>query len=281
MPPIATDTENVMLKPHHPLAGVALASVVLMMGLSSARAQGADPSTSGVIARPTGPPPTSEPNSRPLGVSDQYEMFQDTTITVAAPGVLVNDSDPDGDPIAVSANEQPLDGVITVRANGAFQYTPDAGFFGFDQFHYSVTDGQGNEDFVEVHIKVNRIRPPTTTEAPTTIEAPITTIDLGTASDPPATSGPTVGADPAGAEAAASADPAGSADPVTIADPTVTTPTPALTGTLPVTGISSSVLVVAGVIVALGAGVLVTALGTAATDGLRRAARPGPRNRRR
>ncbi len=258
-----------MLKPHHPLAGVALASVVLMMGLSPARAQGADPSTSGVIARPTGPPPTSEPNSRPLGVSDQYEMLQDTTITVAAPGVLVNDSDPDGDPIAVSANEQPLDGVITVRANGAFQYTPDAEFFGFDQFHYSVTDGQGNEDFVEVHIKVNRIRPTTTTEAP------ITTIDLGTASDPPVTSGPTVGADLAGAEAAASADP------VTIADPTVTTSTPALTGTLPVTGTSSSVLVVAGVIVALGAGVLVTALGTAATDGLRRAARPGPHNRRR
>ena len=68
------------------------------------------------------------------------------------------------------------------------------------------------------------------------------------------------------------------------ADPStsgVITPTPALTGTLPVTGTSSSVLVVAGVIVALGAGVLVTALGTAATDGLRRAARPGPRNRRR
>ena len=91
-----------MVTSHPTFALVALASVAFISGPAQA-----------------GPPSTV--NGPPVGVADTYETSQDTTLTIAAPGVLVNDSDPDGDPITVSRNERPLHGAITIRASGAFQ----------------------------------------------------------------------------------------------------------------------------------------------------------------
>jgi len=60
---------------------------------------------------------------------------------IAAPGVLVNDVDVDGDPLTASKLTDPTHGSLTVSANGSFTYTPDTGFLGEDSFTYTVSDG--------------------------------------------------------------------------------------------------------------------------------------------
>jgi hypothetical protein len=68
---------------------------------------------------------------------------QDTPLSVPAPGVLANDSDPDGGPsplIARNASD-PANGSVTLGSDGSFTYTPDSGFVGTDTFTYEAFDG--------------------------------------------------------------------------------------------------------------------------------------------
>ena len=56
--------------------------------------------------------------------------------------VLANDSDPDANPIAVTAVTQGLHGTVTLSPGGAgVLYTPSAGFAGSDSFTYTISDG--------------------------------------------------------------------------------------------------------------------------------------------
>lgn len=82
------------------------------------------------------------PNVPPTAVNNNYTMDEDTTLTVNAPGVLANDTDPTNDPltavlVAGPTNEQ----AFTLNADGSFSYTPVADFFGPDTFTYRVSDG--------------------------------------------------------------------------------------------------------------------------------------------
>lgn len=98
------------------------------------------------------PPPNSAPTVRGEGFS--------TTIGVAVTGnVLANDSDPDGDFIFVASNTNPSHGTVTVASNGAFTYTPSAGFAGSDSFTYTVRDTAGNERVGTCRITVNNTPP--------------------------------------------------------------------------------------------------------------------------
>ena len=72
---------------------------------------------------------------------DVYRVSHDQPLVVSAPGVLIDDSDPDGDTLTVSLNGQPQNGTVTLNADGSFTYTPDAGFIGEDEFTYTATDG--------------------------------------------------------------------------------------------------------------------------------------------
>jgi len=68
---------------------------------------------------------------------DVYSIGKNTTLTVAAPGVMANDSN------AVSAVllTAPLNGTLTFNTNGSFVYTPDPGFVGSDIFAYQARNG--------------------------------------------------------------------------------------------------------------------------------------------
>src|SRR5436305_14109509 len=82
-------------------------------------------------------------NSPPVGNPDSYNMSEDTTLTVATPGLLVNDSDPDGDTItAVSIPATPAahGTVVTINPNGSFTYKPNTNYNGTDSFTYRVKD---------------------------------------------------------------------------------------------------------------------------------------------
>jgi VCBS repeat-containing protein len=93
-------------------------------------------------------------NDAPTAVNDSYTATEDTTLTVAAPGVLLNDSDVDGDTLTASIATLPAFGTATVSANGALSYTPNANFCGPDSLTYAISDGNGGTASATVTITV-------------------------------------------------------------------------------------------------------------------------------
>ncbi len=98
---------------------------------------------------------TPQPDS-PAAVDDSYVVVTGMTLNVAAPGVLSNDTDADGDPLTVETTpvSGPSNGALTLRANGSFDYTPAGGYTGSDSFTYRVGDGTGRTDEAVVSINV-------------------------------------------------------------------------------------------------------------------------------
>lgn len=82
-------------------------------------------------------------NSAPVTNGDSYSTDQNQALQVAAPGVLGNDSDPEGHTITASLVSPPSHGSVTLNANGSFTYTPNSGYSGTDSFTYKATDSRG------------------------------------------------------------------------------------------------------------------------------------------
>src|SRR5260221_14320510 len=76
----------------------------------------------------------------PRPTADSYVIYKDS-MTIAAAGVLANDSDNDGDSLTASLVTGPSHGVLSLSANGGLTFSPTAGFFGADSFTYSASDG--------------------------------------------------------------------------------------------------------------------------------------------
>src|SRR5206468_284725 len=70
----------------------------------------------------------------PAATNDVFNTPNNTALTIPAPGVLGNDTDPDRDAITVSTavTTQPGHGTVSLLANGSFTYTPANGFSGAD-----------------------------------------------------------------------------------------------------------------------------------------------------
>jgi len=103
----------------------------------------------------------------PLAFADTYNATKDTALSIAAPGVLANDTGtpaPTAQPIAAGATTQ--GGSVTLNANGSFNYTPPAGFQGADTFTYTATNGLTPDDTATVTINVDA-GPAVTTTSPT------------------------------------------------------------------------------------------------------------------
>ncbi len=81
-------------------------------------------------------------NRPPLASNDAYAAVAGTALSVAAPGVLANDVDPDGDPVTAVLSISPAHGTLALQASGAFRYTAAQGFSGIDSFAYAPSDGQ-------------------------------------------------------------------------------------------------------------------------------------------
>ncbi len=80
-------------------------------------------------------------NGPPQGVDDAYSLPEDTTWNVGAPGVLGNDTDPNGDPLTAVLLAAPSHAAtFALNANGSFSYRPTSNYFGPDSFTYNVCD---------------------------------------------------------------------------------------------------------------------------------------------
>ena len=96
-------------------------------------------------------------NDTPAGVADAYTTAEDTMLSVPAPGVLGNDSEPDGDPLTAVLVTGPSHGTLSLNVDGSFSYTPAADFAGSDSFGYRASDGSMNSNPVTVSIAVTAV----------------------------------------------------------------------------------------------------------------------------
>ena len=96
-------------------------------------------------------PPDVPVPGQPVAVVDSFVVNEDTQFTGSVvDGTLSyngqSDSDPDGDSLTVTLLTPPVNGDLTLNADGTFTFNPNANFAGADQFEYEISDGNGNTD---------------------------------------------------------------------------------------------------------------------------------------
>jgi VCBS repeat-containing protein len=95
-------------------------------------------------------------NDAPVAAADSFSISTKKILTVAAPGVLKNDSDVDGNLLTATLAGGPSSGTLSLKANGSFTYTPKKNFVGIATFTYRVSDGTLSSVSVTVTINVTR-----------------------------------------------------------------------------------------------------------------------------
>lgn len=128
--------------------------VITVRGTVASTAKGGDVmANTGVVASPADMPDPDQsnntstvtgtvPNNPPVAVNDQYTTPRDVAVSG---NVMTNDSDPENQPLTVTATPvtPPAHGQVVQRADGTFTYTPAPGFTGTDSYVYQVCDNQG------------------------------------------------------------------------------------------------------------------------------------------
>jgi hypothetical protein len=93
-------------------------------------------------------------NDPPIASDDRFDAVVDRALTIAAPGVLANDTDPNGNSLTAVLAVAPAHGTLSLNANGGFSYTPDPNYSGTDTFVYRDFDGLTNSNPATVNISV-------------------------------------------------------------------------------------------------------------------------------
>jgi VCBS repeat-containing protein len=96
-------------------------------------------------------------NDAPAAADNAYTTDEDTAFTIAAPGVLGNDSDVDGDTLTSILVSGPAHGALTLNSDGSFTYTPAANYNGPDSFTYKANDGAADSNIATVLLTINPI----------------------------------------------------------------------------------------------------------------------------
>ena len=96
-------------------------------------------------------------NDAPVAANNSYTKNEDATLTIAAPGVLGNDTDPDGNPLTAILVAGPSHGTLTLNANGSFTYASAANYNGSDSFTYKANDGSLDSNVATVSLTINAV----------------------------------------------------------------------------------------------------------------------------
>jgi hypothetical protein len=96
-------------------------------------------------------------NDPPNAVADTATVVEDSSNNQI--DVLLNDDDIDGDTLTVVAVSSPSYGSASFDDDFVY-YTPDANYYGSDQFSYTISDGNGGNDTANVYISVTPVNDP-------------------------------------------------------------------------------------------------------------------------
>ena len=131
-------------------------------------------------------------NAAPTANDDSASTATNTSVAV---DVLANDTDPDADPLTITASDSPTanGGSTVINNNGTpgnpaddfIDYTPAAAFQGFDTFTYTIDDGQGGTDTATVTVLVGNGPPVANDDTASTTTNTLVSVDvLANDSDP-------------------------------------------------------------------------------------------------
>ncbi|MHA7246763.1 Ig-like domain-containing protein [Arthrobacter tecti] len=111
-------------------------------------------------------------NQGPDAVDDTAPTDAGEAVTV---DVLANDSDPEGDSLAITTTSIPANGTVEINADGTLTYLPANGYAGEDSFTYTVSDGNGGSDTATVRVTTGNAAPlANRDEAGTASDTPVT-----------------------------------------------------------------------------------------------------------
>jgi hypothetical protein len=110
-------------------------------------------------------------NAPPVAEDDTYSVAEDGSLSEPAPGVLDNDSDPEGQPMTAVLENGPAHAAsFTLHADGSFDYEPVADYNGGDSFTYRAHDGiQASNDAATVEITVTAVNDAPVNTAPASV----------------------------------------------------------------------------------------------------------------
>jgi hypothetical protein len=99
---------------------------------------------------------TRRSNAAPFAANDQFSVSPESVLRVAAPGLLANDTDADGNTLTARVITDASRGTLSLERDGSFSYTPTPGFTGADTFTYMAGDGTLESAAATVTITVSQ-----------------------------------------------------------------------------------------------------------------------------
>jgi hypothetical protein len=93
-------------------------------------------------------------NDAPVAGDDAVATDEDKKVSIA---VRINDSDVDGDILAVTTVSAPAHGTAVRTSASTITYTPAPNFHGVDSFVYMISDGRGGTDTATVNVAVQPV----------------------------------------------------------------------------------------------------------------------------
>jgi len=135
-------------------------------------------------------------NSPPTANDINVTTDEDTPLDVDP---TTNDTDPDGDPLTITAFDTPSvrNGIVIDQGNNTLTYSPAPDFNGDDSFGYTISDGKGGTDSATVFVTVNSVNDPlectdvkTRTDISTALDIDVADELLITCTDVPAENDP-------------------------------------------------------------------------------------------
>ena len=87
-------------------------------------------------------------------------LAEDLALDLAAPGVLANDNDPDGDGLRALLVSPPSHGSLTLHTNGSLWYLPFTNYHGPDSFSYQAADANSTSGVATVTLTIMPVNDP-------------------------------------------------------------------------------------------------------------------------
>ena len=124
-------------------------------------------------------------NRPPVANPDVAITPEDTAVNIP---VLLNDTDPDNDPLVVTiATVLPTQGTVTINPDNTLNFIPALNFTGIATINYTISDGNGGTSSTTVTVTVTPLNdPPLAVDdsATTPVDHPIVIVVLANDSDP-------------------------------------------------------------------------------------------------